>query len=305
MILNQEINRLVKEKHHRQINRVIAWQDGEIKGQCYYNGYDIESRNVIRSVAKSIVSLGIGIALDRGLIKSIDEPICKYLEEFNENRDYRHHMITIRHLLTMSSGILWNGGVHYHCPMLSQLKRTDHWISHIADCAVREVPGTVNLYKEWDMILLTQVLHAACGDAFDFINDNLYKPLGIHSGRWYQSRCGTYYSVALDDELEKSSNLTAMEMLNIGILAYQGGVWNGTQIISKEYIDEAVTPSPLNKGYGYMWWVGEHWYGCRGYGGQSITIIEEKKAVIVTQATPTSRGMDYSDVVFGVADMLS
>jgi CubicO group peptidase (beta-lactamase class C family) len=304
MILNQEIDELIKRKHHRQINSVIAWQDGEIKVQCYYNGYNNESRNVIRSVAKSIVSLGVGIALDKGLIENLDEPICKYLPEFNENRDYRHNMITIRHLLTMSSGILWNSGVHYHCPMMNQLKRTDNWVSHIADCAVRDVPGTVNQYKEWDVILITQVLNVVCGDAYDFIDDHLYKPLDIRSGRWYKTKCRNYYSVALDDELEKTSNLTAMEMLNIGILSYNDGVWKDKRIVSKEYLKESVTPSSLNKEYGYMWWVGDNWYGCRGYGGQSITIVPEKKAVVVTQATPTSRGMEYSDVIFGIIDML-
>jgi CubicO group peptidase (beta-lactamase class C family) len=304
MIWNKEIEELVKRKRYRQINSILLWQDGTTIGEFYNNGYHSESRNVIRSVAKSIVSLGVGIALDKGLIGSVDDLVSKYLPEFKENRDYRHNMMTIRHLLTMSSGILWNGGIHYHCPMMNQLKRSDNWISHIADCAVRDVPGTVQLYKEWDMILLTQVLSKACGDAFDFINDNLYKPLDIKSGRWYQSKCGTYYSVALDDELEKTSNLTAMEMLHFGILAYNGGVWDGKQIVSKEYLLDAITPSSLNKNYGYLWWVGDHWYGCRGYGGQSITVVPEKKAIVVTQATPTSRGMDYSDVVFEMIDLL-
>ncbi len=300
MILNQEIDELVVKKHHPQINSVVVWQDGSIIGQCYYNGFNEGSRNFIRSVAKSIVSLGVGIALDRGLIKSLDDSISKYLPEFNENRDYRHKAITIKQLLTMSSGIFWNGGVHYHCPMMNQLRRSDNWISHIADCAVKDVPGTVNLYKEWDMILVTQVLSAACGDAFDFINDNIYKPLGINSGRWYQSKCGTYYSVALNEELERSSDLTALEMLNIGVLAYNGGTWEGKQIVSKEYLEEAIIPSKLNRQYGYYWWLGENWYGCRGYGGQSITVVPDKKAIVVTQATPTARGMGYDDVIFDI-----
>ncbi len=304
MLLNPEIDELVKRKHHRQINSVVVWQDGDIIGQCYYNGFSEGSRNFIRSVAKSIVSLGVGIALDKGLIKSLDDSISKYLPAFNENRDYRHKAITIKHLLTMSSGIFWNGGVHYHCPMMNQLRRSDNWIHYIADCAVKEVPGSLYLYKEWDMILVSEVLNVVSGDAFDFINDSIYKPLGINSGRWYQSKNGSYYSVALNEELEKTSDLTALEMLNIGILAYNEGVWNGKQIVSKEYLKEAINPSKLKKDYGYYWWLGDNWYGCRGYGGQSITIVPDKKAVVVTQATPTARGMGYDDVIFNIVDGL-
>lgn len=300
MKLSTEIDDFIRIKHYRQINSVLLYKDGDIIAKRYYNGFTENSRNVIKSVAKSIMSICTGIALDKGLFKSLDEPICKYIPEFNEFREPLHGGITIRHLLTMTSGIYWNGGVHYHCPMMFQMRNSDDWISHISDCAVRDRPGTKYKYKEWDVILLAKVLDCICGDMFDYINENLYNPLGIESERWYKSPCGVYYSVAEgnDDGEECASNLTALELLKIGQLFLQGGNWEGEQIISEDYIQQAISPLESNAGYGMLWWRGDDWYGARGYGGQSITVVPNKNIVVVTQATPTARGMSYDEVIW-------
>ncbi|MDE6518432.1 MAG: beta-lactamase family protein, partial [Acetatifactor sp.] len=310
-----EIDEFIRRKRYRQINRVLVWQtepssteDGHILADCCYNGFAPSDRNVIKSVAKSIMSACVGIALDKGDLKSLDEPISRFLPEFNESRDLRHRLITVKHLLTMTSGIFWNGGVHYHCPMMDQMRHSGNWISHIADCAVTDMPGTKYNYKEWDVLLLAKILDCVCGDMYDYLIDNLYKPLGIASAschdsrcvsscdsqhdvkydRWYKSPCGVYYSVAMGDggPEENRSSLTAYDMLKIGQLFLQNGIYHGQQILFGSYCRQATIPSKCNPGYGFLWWVGEDWYGCRGYGGQSITVLPRKRAVIVTQDTP-------------------
>lgn len=297
--IEKQINEYILRHHYRQINSVLLSKNGEILASCYYNGFYEKSKNVINSVAKSIMSICTGIALDRGLIQSLDEPIYKYIHEFSECREPFHRMITIRHLLTMTSGICWNGGVHYHCPMMQQLRSSNDWISHIADCAVIDVPGTKYNYKEWDVILLAKLLDIACGDMYDFINDNLFIPFGIESARWYKSPCGVYYSVGNDEETDNETKfkLTAIDMMKIGQLFLNGGRYGQERIISETYIHQAISPLKCNPNYGFLWWVWGEQYGCRGYGGQSITVIPDKNAVIVTQATPTDRGMGYFDVV--------
>lgn len=299
MSFEQEIEEYVREKHYRQINSVLVGKRHEIVAEKYFNGYDRNSRNVIKSVAKSIMSIGAGIAIDKGLIESLDTPVCKWIPQFNEGRDMLHRAITLRHLLTMTSGIYWNGGVHYHCPMVVQMRRSSDWISHIADCAVTELPGTKFVYKEWDVILLAKVLDAVCGDMYDFIDENLYIPLGIESEKWYKSPCGVFYSIAEGDEGEEESwgNLTAPDMLKLGQLFLDKGVWNGQRILSESYISQAISPSKCDSGYGLLWWRGDNWYGCRGYGGQSITVLPEHEIIVVTQATPTARGMEYNDLI--------
>lgn len=301
--IKENIDTYVRGHHYRQINSVVVYKDGKIVAQCFYNDFNEESRNPIRSVSKSIMSICTGIALDNGLLKSIDEPIYRFIPQFGEGFNHFHKVITVRHLLTMTSGIKWNGGVHYHCPMMIQMKKSGDWIAHIADYAVTSMPGMKYNYKEWDVILLAKILDTVCGDMYEYIDDKLFRPLGIKSQRWYKSPCGVYYSVADGDEndAESSSDLTALEMLNIGKLFLQHGIFDDKMIISNSFIEQTVAPLECNQGYGMLWWRGDNWYGCRGYGGQSITVLPKENEVIVTQATPTMRGMGYDDVIWEAA----
>lgn len=298
MSFSEEISQYIRQKHYRQINSVLFWQDGEILAENYYNGFTAQSRNVLRSVVKSILSLAVGAALEHGLLPGLDVAVADYLPPFREGRDPLHPLITVWHLLTMTSGIYWNGGVHYHCPMMAQLWRSGNWLSHIADCAVADLPGMRHNYKEFDVILLTAVLEAVCGDLYDFIDREIYTPLGIRSQRWYKSPCGIYYSVGGGrEEDELTSALTAREMLQLGRLCLDGGVYDGRRIVSESYLREALAPSAADPNYGFLFWLGDGWYACRGYGGQRIHVFPEKRLIAVMQATPTSRGMAYDDVI--------
>lgn len=298
-----DIDEHIANKHYRQINSVLLYKNESIVTEKYYNGYSKDSRNVIRSVSKSILSIAVGICLDKGLIHDLNTPVYRYLPEFGMGLSPYHKAITIRHLLTMTSGIYWTGGVHYHCPLMTELRRSDDWVMHIAQTAVTDVPGTKYNYKEFDVILLAVLLEKAIGsDLFDFMKENLFDPLDIRTGRWWKSPCGATYSVAdagagNGGERERTSNLTAREMLSVGRLFLQKGIFNGNRILSEDYISQAITPSRHNPGYGYLWWIGDNWYGCHGYGGQNITVFPEDGAIAVIQATPTSRGMEYEDVV--------
>lgn len=253
----------------------------------------------MRSVVKSILSLAVGAALERGLLPGLDVAAAEYIPVLREGRDPLHPLITVRHLLTMSSGIYWNGGVHYHVPMMEQMWRSGNWLSHIADCAVADLPGTRHNYKEFDVILLTAVLETVCGDLYDFIDREIYTPLGIRSGRWYKSPCGIYYSVGGGrEEDEITSGLTAREMLQLGRLCLDGGSFGGYRIVSESYLREALSPSDTDPGYGFLFWRGDGWYACRGYGGQRIHVFPERRLIAVMQATPSPRGMAYDDVIW-------
>ncbi len=296
--LEKRINEYVSKAHHPQLYNVLVWEKGEIVAECYFNKSEACDRHNIKSVMKSILSVATGIAQDEGLL-DIDDSIGKYIPEFHEKRDPRHANIKIKHLLTMSSGIFWQGGVHYHCPMMDAMRRSGEWIEFIADVTVKERPGSRHNYKEWDVILLSKILSVVSGDCYDYIDNRIYKPLGITSDRWIKSPDGVYYSPAFEKEKEKVSDLTARDMMKIGLLFLQNGMWNGERIISSEYIREATEPSPAEAGYGFLWWRGEDWYGCRGFGGQTVTVFPDKEKIVVTQAKATSRPLTYDDVIFG------
>lgn len=303
MNLTQYIEDYVNRSHWPQLNSVLVWQNSTIIAENYFNGFDADSRHIIMSVAKSILSIGIGIAADKGLIK-LDDPIAKYLPEFAEQRDPRHRVIKIRHLLTMTSGIAWKGGVHYHCPMMEQMWKSGNVLEYIADCPVTKSPGSCHNYSEFDVLLLGAVLDHITGDCYTFIEKELFKPLGINGTPWFRSKCGVTYSVGdLNEGSGRNSALSARDLSKIGVLYLHGGIWENKQILSKEYIAECITPSIADPGYGYLWWIGSNWYGCRGFGGQSITVFPSKELVIVTQATPTARPLSY-EIMWDIEKLL-
>jgi len=289
-----DLDNYLKVKQYRLVNSVLVYENDDLVFERYYNKANENSRNQIKSVWKSILSLTLGICLDKGMIKDIDEPINNYLPQFAQNIHPYHKLISIRHLLTMSSGIYWNGGVHYHCPMFEQMKRSRDWVSHIADVQPADFPGTKFVYKEWDVILLSALLNKACGNcAWDICNEYLYKPLGIASGKWTQSKCGIDYP-SWDDDI--TSDLSARGMAKIGLLTLHGGQWNGQRIISQEYVKLSVSPSDANSGYGFLWWLSNKGFHGRGFGGQELNVYPDKNIVAVVQAAVTPKNKSYGDI---------
>lgn len=293
------IDDYIKLKRYRLINSILVYKDHELVFQRYYNKFNEHSRNNIKSIWKSILSICTGICLDKGYIKNLDEPISNFLSEFNGSVHPYHKLITIRHLLTMTSGIYWNGGIHYHCPMLEQLFRSANWLEHLSDVAMAGRPGTKYVYKEWDVILLSAVIAKASGmSTYELCDKYVYKPLGITSGQWAKSNCGISYIHI--QGLEENSDLSAKDLGKIGHLFLNNGMHNDEQIVSSEYVKDAITPSVHNEKYGYLWWIFDGGFGCRGYGGQEINVIPDQKLVAVIQAKPTPQSKRYDEIFISI-----
>ena len=289
-----DLDNYLKMKQHRLVNSVLVYENDELKFERYYNRGSENKTWPIMSVWKSLLSLTLGICLDKGLVKSLDEPISRYIPQFNMNTHIFHNLITIRHLLTMSSGIYFNPGIHYHCPMMEQMRRSADWISHIAEVQTTDYPGTKFVYKEWDVILLSALIGKACGGtAWDVAGEYLHKPLGITS-QWIISKNGMSFAADADDD--RTNELTARDMAKIGLLTLHGGEWNRQRIVSDEYIKAAVSPSAANSGYGFLWWLSSYgWHG-RGFGGQELNVYPDKNIVVVVQATVTPSSKSYGDI---------
>ncbi len=86
-------------------------------------------------------------------------------------------------------------------------------------------------------------------------------------------------------------------MVSLGLAFLQDGVYEDKQIISSKYVNEAISPSKCNPNYGYLGWIDKDFYGCRGYGGQNITVVLKEKEIFVIQATPTARGKEYENII--------
>jgi CubicO group peptidase (beta-lactamase class C family) len=284
----------IKAKQYRLVNSVLVYENGVLVFERCYNNFNEDTPNALMSVWKSILSLTLGICVDKGLVKNIDEPISNYLPQFNESTQIFHKLITIRHLLTMTSGIYFHPGVHYSVPMMEQFWRAKDWVSHISDVQVSDLPGTKFVYKEWDVILLSALIGKACGGkAWDIANEFLYKPLEIYGEEWLHSQNGINYNVGPNDACDK---MTARNLAKIGQLVLNNGAWNGQQIISREYLCASFAPSAVNEKYGFLWWLSEKGFHGRGFGGQELNILPKRKIVTVLQATPTPKNKNYGDI---------
>lgn len=268
---------------------IVAVQNDSLLHEQYWDGYSSNSLSNSFSVAKSVVGLLTGIAIDEGKIKSIDDAVALYLPEF-ANGDKK--LITIRHLLTMSSGL--NFEEDYTTPFChsTQAYYGKDLHSLINSLSVKYSPGTVWKYKSGDTQTLQMVLEKATGKKLaDYCSEKLWIPVQAeHTALW---------SLDKENGNEKAYcciNSNATDFARIGNLVLHEGNWKGKQIISSTFLQAALTPNMVKteKGdicdfYGYQWWLttyeGRPVHYARGILGQYIIVVPHRNLVVVRLGT--------------------
>jgi CubicO group peptidase (beta-lactamase class C family) len=252
----------------------------------YFGGATRESMLTSFSVAKSFVSTLVGIAIDEGLIGSVEDRITEYLPELAA-RDPRFRKITLRHLLTMSSGIRYREGGF---PSLGDDTYTYYGVD-LRDVALDRVqidgpPGIAWQYNNYHPLLLGLVLERATGTSVsDFMATRLWQPLGAEADATWNldsKRSGF-------EKMESGLNARAVDYARFGLLLLHNGEWNGRQIVSRDWVRAATragtTPDPAYyQGYGYFWWLDVERPGrfyALGKYGQYIYVAPDADAVIV------------------------
>lgn len=264
---------------------LVAWGDTLIYEEYWGEHNETKVGNSF-SMGKSIVSLLIGVALDEGKIKSLDEPVANYLPEFNDEKKE----ITIRHILTMSSGLSWSESyVSPFCDVAELYYDTDDRDLALNRRTIEEPPGKTFKYKSGDTQVLMYILAAATGqNVSTYASEKLWKKMGAESE--------AFWSLADDEKSAEKAFCcfysTSRDFLRLGKLINQRGKWNGEQLVSAAYVDEFSSPAPLIKGngkpndlYGFQYWI---YSGLpykvtyfRGMSGQYIISIPSKQLVIV------------------------
>lgn len=239
------------------------------------------------SATKSIVGLLVGIALDEGFIKSLDDKVSVYLPEFREGRKSE---LTVRNLLTMSSGLNWDEAYTSLFSKTTQAYYGDNIRELVMNLEVTEDPGKRYSYKSGDTQVLSLLLEAATGTTVsDYAQEKLWRPMqACTDALWNLDRKGG------DEKAYCCFNTTARDVARFARLILRNGDWNGRQLISAAYMQEAVSPAaylenefgdgPLNY-YGFQIWI-MHYRGMefpvfRGLGGQYIFAIPQKNAIVV------------------------
>ncbi|MDZ7718393.1 MAG: serine hydrolase [Balneolaceae bacterium] len=230
------------------IQSLVIQKEGEIIYEEYRGSIDGDEPTNIKSASKSIISLLIGIAIDKGFIEGVDQPIREFFPEyFKENPDSAKAAITIKDLLTMRSGLETTSFRNYGRWVMS-----NNWVEFALNQPFVEEPGGKMVYSTGTSHLLSVILTKATGmSTRAFANEYLFEPMDIRIGGWDRDPQGYYMG---------GNNLAVapLDLLKIGTMMMNVGEYNGQRIVSKDWVLESVqiyTRSNYNPyNYGYMWW---------------------------------------------------
>lgn len=253
----------------------------------YFRDADIDKLHRTRSHTKSVTSYAVSKAIELGKIKSVDDPVLKYLPEVDASKVLPGvEKITIKDCLSMSAGL--RGSKKNKQPKGLKKDALVPWI--LEDWTEKLVTDKHRFsYSYSDPMIISHVLFNATGKTIEEIAvEHFFQPMGIEK---YKFRTlGTGLTNPIDN-----MELRSRDILKLGLLTLNGGVWNGKQLLNKAYIDEATTAhAVVNKmeSYGYFWWVNQikvkgKTYEVKtafGAGGQMIYVIQEVDMVVVFTA---------------------
>lgn len=289
------------------VHSVVVARHGNLVFEQYFPGYDqpwgqpegqheftATTKHDMRSASKSIVSILVGIAIDRKLIEGVDEPVLKFFPD-QAGKQAGWQAITLRHLLTMSSGIKWDEARAWTDPNNDEphLVSEADPIGYVLARPVVAPPDLLWTYNGGGTELLGNILEHVSGKPLEaFAREALFQPLGITDVEWKAYKNGKIAAAA-------GLRLRPRDAAKIGQLVLNRGQWNGQQIVSADWIAQSITPRFQAIGffgstllYGYQWWMGRSlsggkeikWIGAFGWGGQRIFIVPELDLVMMTTA---------------------
>lgn len=273
------------------IKSLLVIQHGTLVREAYFKGGSLNNANNIHSASKSIISALVGIALENGDIKSLDDPISKYLpSDYFDDSDTAVRHITIKQLLTMTAGLDWDENVTEY-----KLEHEKNWVKAILSQELVNKPGESFNYSTGLVQVMSAVLtHATQTDLMTYANHHLFGPMGITVDHW-QKDPNAYYMGGCD------FFITPIEMAKFGQLYLNHGMWKGQQIVSESWVNQSFTSHVLDASddefnYGYYWWLnsvqGHDVKTAWGYAGQMIHVIPDLDAVVVMTTESNNKNCD-------------
>lgn len=275
----------MKENH---IGGVMVLQNGQIRMEAYGENVDEKTLWTSFSVAKSVSSMLVGVALKEGDIGSMDDSLQQYIPEL---KDYDYGNVTVRQLLTMTSGITWNEDYEDHDSDVAQMylqpcaEDEAHILSYMKKLKLDHTPGEHWNYNTGETDLVGILVQKATGKSLaEYLSEKIWKPYGMqHCAYWLADECsgmnigGSGLSSSLRD------------YARLGMLMLNQGRIGKTSLLDKDWVTEATSPlfetDDKGGGYGYLWWSDkEGSYRAVGIFGQLIYINPQKEIVIAQVA---------------------
>ncbi|KIU47342.1 serine hydrolase [Bradyrhizobium sp. UASWS1016] len=280
--------RLVFEQYFTSIDQPWGHKEGRIE-------FTATTKHDMRSASKSVTSLLVGIAIDRKLIAGVDERVTKFFPERQSVKSAGWDAITLRHLLTMSSGIQWDEALPWTDPNNDEphLAFDADPIGYVLAKPIAAPPDTLWTYNGGGTNVLGNIVEQVSGKPLEaFARETLFQPLGITDLEWKSYENGKIAAAA-------GLRLRPRDAAKIGQLVLDRGRWKEQQIVPADWIAQSIVPRFQAVGYfggtlfyGYQWWMGRSlsdgkevkWVGAFGWGGQRIIIVPDLDLVMMTTA---------------------
>ncbi len=262
---------LEKEKK-ANIHSVICLKDGEVISEFSHPGYDVNTWHLSHSMSKSVTGMAIGLLFDDGLI-DLDSPVCGFFPELHY-KDKNFEKITVRHLLTMTSGVRFS-----EAGVITESKWTEAFFSS----SLSFMPGTDFAYNSMNSYILSRIVIKVSGKGLvEFLDDRLFLPLGITNKFWEKSAEGA----------EKGGwglYMSAESWAKLGYMMLSGGMFGGKRILSEKWVRESSsskikTPDTIGHfDYGYQMWTSstDDSFLFNGMLGQNVWICPRNNMVVV------------------------
>jgi len=310
----EDVVNLIQNGKFKEVHSILIYKDSKLVFEEYFQGHkwqwdapahhgelvdwDRDMIHNIMSATKSVTSACIGIAIDQGIIESVDQSIFDYLPDHQHIRMGGKENITIEHLLTMRSGLEWR---EWSAPYSSAANPTiGVWfqdkdpISFILEMPFKNEPGTEFNYSSGNIIILGEIIRNASNmHVDDFSNQYIFKPMEVDTSLW---------AVKYDNGVD-ANNLMIIPraMIKFGALYLNNGTWKEKQIVPEYWVEKSANTFPGNtrinvpgedsgrNGYSYTWWTKTlyksgkriNMFTASGFGGQHIMVLPELNTVVV------------------------
>lgn len=290
------------------LHGLLVVRHGYLVLEEYFDGWTADRLHALQSVTKSVTSVLVGIAIERGAIRGVDERILGFLPDLDSiaNLDDRKRRLAVEDLLTMRSG------TDYHergpsSPHSQLNRRARGWDRFYLDRPMVAEPGSRFQYDSGGVILLSSLIERRTGLHADrFADRHLFAPLDIRERRWFKNREGHPHTGG-------GLDLRPRDMAKLGLLYLRKGRWGERQVVPADWVERSVrrhvevNRHPHNVGYGYLWWIhepdpggssGEEIWAAQGFRGQYIFVVPEHDMVVVVTGGTRSYADELRPVGF-------
>jgi CubicO group peptidase (beta-lactamase class C family) len=300
----KKMNQFINDYPIKDFRALVVIKDNQLVVEQYYATYWRETIHDIRSAGKSVTAILLGIAIDKGLVKSAEQSIYDFFPSpaFVKPTKDAHQDIKIKHLLTMSSGLSADDNDNHSPGRTGNWLMKDNWVNFAIALPMLFTPGQKYVYNDVCPMLVGAIIEQASGKKLaDFAEENLFAPLDIREYYWYTAPNGSTAPMG-------NLYITALDFAKLGQLMVNKGQWEGKQVISDAWIRQLGVKrfdiskdDPYADGYGYFWYtatkvIDGKKYECfyaSGNGGNLLFVVPSEKLVVSLHSSAYGQGYGH------------